>query len=819
VYKFQAEADEENAGGGRSLSANCVVTDTSTIIECPLVMSGYNLKVRLLAADGEIYRNANIYFNYMAGNTDDEARPAKTWDYAYIPEDGIAKMYLEDGQWQGEASIYGSGPESPLRLTAVIESGTVRTLSNQDGDSFTVGSNGVFTIQLPSSNLFGTIFDGTKRFEGGASINVYTQGESSKPFSAGRWTGDGKFTFKVPAGNYTIDVYPYNYKGGVTNVVRTTRYNCVVPETGTATCDVTLARPNLQGRITTPNNVTTSDGYAYLQIESTDSEGYKYFNWYEWMQNYNGNFGSYLKDGKYLLTVEPNGKGSSLYTRTLYTLVVESGTVVSAIRNLTNETITAINGVYPFSLSAPSLTGRVLKAGSTTTGVRWASVVPIDIATGEELWQYSAGTDESGRFAISLPNGSYYIVARQWGNDDGEGFSSSARYTVTITNGSASSPLQIQMRAPNFRVRVVDPENPSNGLAKYWVNGNFNNQYFGGSTDSDGYFTAFIDTTTSSSCSGDCRVYIYPQYQNKYTNSFETFTVVGDIGTISPRVPNARVTIYIPTNGGTGNPDKWAWFSVQTLDANSNVINEEGFGTNEVGRASIALDTGSKYRITAYPSGDYYGRYSPKSLIINSFSPVANAEISITFESPNVTFIVRDLVDGPNAWGWYEVYTVANGVRTRYVDGYLNESGRGAQYLVDGDYSVTFYPGKSRGVEKTITFTISGGHVTSPSGAATNVNDVLTVIMGAGNVTGVIKNSAGEVVPAAVVSATSGGLSPLKSTAVAKADGSYELSLDSTRSWTLTALDPISTKTGTASISGTPGDSGVQSTRDITLNP
>ncbi len=818
IYRFQAEADEENAGGGRSLSTNCVISDTSTIVECPLVMSGYNFKVKLLGANGAIYRDANLYFNYMAPINDAGIRPAKTWDYAYIPEDGIAKMYLEDGQWQGEAAIYGNGPEAPLRLTAVIESGTVISLAADDGETFTVGSSGFFEVRLPSSNLLGTIFDGAKRYDGGASVHINSKESSEKSFGAGRWVSDGKFAFKAPAGTYTIEVYPHGNKGGAASVVRTTRYDCVVPETGTATCDVTLSRPNFSGRITTPNGVSTGDGYAYLQIEREDSEGGKYFDWYEWMQNYNGNFGSYLKDGKYQLNVEPGGKGGGLYTRALYSLTVESGTVTSAKRNLTNETITAVNGVYSFSLSAPSLTGRVFKAGSTTAGVRWASVIAIDAVTNEELWEYSVGSNESGRFAMSLPNGSYFIVARQWGGEEGEGFSSSARYSVTITNGSASAPLDIYMRAPNFKVRVVDPVNTSQGLAKYWVNGNFNNQYFGGSTDSDGYFTAFIDTATTNTCIGDCRIYIYPQYQGKYANSFETFTVVGDIGNISPRIPNATVTVYIPTNGGTGNPDKWAWFSVQTLDSNSEVISEEGYGTNEVGRASISLDAGVKYRITAYPSGEYYGRYSPKSLLINSFDPAVNANITITFESPNVTFIARDLADAANSWGWYEVYTVSGSSRTRYVDGYLNEAGRGAQTLIDGDYSVTFYPGRSRGVEKTITFTVAGGHVTASNGATSTLNDVVTVIMGSGNVTGTIKDSAGEVVPSAVVTAVSGG-SPLKSTAVTKADGTYELSLDSTRTWTLTALNPITTKTGSTSISSTPGNSASISTHDITLLP
>ena len=99
------------------------------------------------------------------------------------------------------------------------------------------------------------------------------------------------------------------------------------------------------------------------------------------------------------------------------------------------------------------------------------------------------------------------------------------------------------------------------------------------------------------------------------------------------------------------------------------------------------------------------------------------------------------------------------------------------------------------------------------------LNDVVTVIMGSGNVTGTIKDSAGEVVPSAVVTAVSGGGSPLKSTAVTKADGTYELSLDSTRTWTLTALNPITTKTGSASISSTPGNSASISIHDITLAP
>jgi hypothetical protein len=482
-----------------------------------------------------------------------------------------------------------------------------------------------------------------------------------------------------------------------------------------------------------------------------------------------------------------------------------------------NETVTAVNEEYPLALSSPSISGRVLAAGSGSTVVRWAQIVPIDVATGEELWEYSTHTNSSGKFALSLPNGTYDIVARQWGNDgESKGFTSSAKYRETVSAGAGNLSLDIRMRSPNITVRVVNPTNPSVGLADVWLNANFNGQYFGGVTDVDGNFSAFVDTATTTTCSSTCRIYIYPGYQSAFTPRSETFTTVTSIGSISPGIVNSNVTIYIPTNGGTGVPNKWSWFSVEELDGSNNVINEQGYGTNELGRAGVGLTVGAKYRITAYPSGDFYGRYSPKTYLIDSFNATTHAAIAITFDSPNVTFIVRDSSEIPNAWGWFEIYTVSGGVNTRYVDGYLNEQGRGAQYLADGSYSVTFYPGKSKGVEKTITFTISGGHVTSPIGATFTVNDVGTVIMGAGNVTGTVRTSSGELAANIAVTAISTSGAASKVSTVTKEDGTYELNLNVSQSWTIKVVDPITEHKGTETVTA---DSGSYTGKNITLAP
>ena len=67
----------------------------------------------------------------------------------------------------------------------------------------------------------------------------------------------------------------------------------------------------------------------------------------------------------------------------------------------------------------------------------------------------------------------------------------------------------------------------------------------------------------------------------------------------------SHLTIRIPTNGGTGLPDKWSWATVDELANETNtVITRTGYGANELGQIGLGLITGHHYSITAYPSGD-----------------------------------------------------------------------------------------------------------------------------------------------------------------------------------------------------------------------
>lgn len=818
VYKFQTESDDVNAGGGRTVSAECTITDTATVKTCDITLVSYNTKLRILGEKNSAYTNANIYLNYSGNKEYSVTRPDKRWDYGYTNAQGETKLSLGDGIWNGRVDIYGSGNESPMDLTIEVETGTVTSIISNDGESFTAGSDGYFDIKLPVSNLRGTIFEGSARIEYGSSIDIWQQGVDENGFYAGRWSNNGKFAFKVKPGKYTIQVNPYVGKRFSKNSpVRTKVIDCEVPITGVATCDVLLRSSNFNARIVTPAGAIFERSYAYIYKVNGETGNEKEFSWVEGTNVMNGQLSSFIETGTYQITVAPHWDAQGTYTQSRFEIISTSGVIQSVSNMKSNETVTAVNDEYALALSSPSISGRVLAAGSGSTVVRWAQIVPINVATGEELWEYSTHSNNLGKFALSLPNGTYDIVARQWGNDgESKSFTSSPLYRETVAAGVGNLSLDIRMRSPNLTIRVVNPTNSSVGLSDVWLHANFNGQYFGGVTDVDGYFTAFVDTATTSTCTSTCRIYIYPGYQSVFTPRSETFTTVTSIGNISPGIVNSNVTIYIPTNGGTGVPNKWSWFSVEELDASNNVVNEHGYGTNELGRAGIGLTVGAKYRITAYPSADFYGRYSPKSYAIDSFNATTHATIAITFDSPNVTFIVRDSSEITNAWGWYEIFTVSGGVNTRYVDGYLNEQGRGAQYLPDASYSVTFYPGKSKGVEKTITFTMSGGRVTNPIGATFTVNDVGTVIMGAGNVTGTVRTSSGELAANIAVTAVTTTGAASKVSTVTKEDGTYELNLDVSQSWAIKAVDPITEHKGAETVTA---NSGSYSGKNITLAP
>jgi hypothetical protein len=262
-----------------------------------------------------------------------------------------------------------------------------------------------------------------------------------------------------------------------------------------------------------------------------------------------------------------------------------------------------------------------------------------------------------------------------------------------------------------------------------------------------------------------------------------------------------RATVVYPEAGGATSPSKWGYVAIEELDG-ANYIWQPGASTNELGKVGLSLTPGKSYRITAYPGWERAGDFVPKTTIINNFDLAngAHTAFTVTFAAPNISFLVKDRSNQANSWGWYQVNKLNTGTNTYqfYINGYLNDQGRGSQLLAeDGTYQITFWPGKGAGIEKTITVTVATGVV---SLNATPLTAVTTVVLPTGNLSGRIISAANTPVAGATVAAVRVDDPAKIVSTVALSDGTFELGLDMTFAWDIKALDPISGKRATLNI-------------------
>ena len=218
----------------------------------------------------------------------------------------------------------------------------------------------------------------------------------------------------------------------------------------------------------------------------------------------------------------------------------------------------------------------------------------------------------------------------------------------------------------------------------------------------------------------------------------------------------------------------------------------------------------------AYPSWEYYSRYSYKAVEIASFNATTNALTTITFDSPNLTLVVKDRKGDGNSWGWYEVYQGTGGSKTLYLDSYLNDQGRGALTLPDGTYTLIIYPGKASGVPLETTFTMTAG---VPSGSGFGATGVGQFTLAGGNVSGKVFASDSSTVLASIpITAVRDDDNSITVSTVSQSDGYYELNLNRNYSWTLKAINPASMFKGSTALASGSASNEVASNKHIYLN-
>jgi hypothetical protein len=424
--------------------------------------------------------------------------------------------------------------------------------------------------------------------------------------------------------------------------------------------------------------------------------------------------------------------------------------------------------------------------------------VSVFDSSGKERWEYSTSSDAAGKFGLNLPDGTYDLIARPWGS--GRTYTTSAKTTLTVIAGTvAGGDITLRLRAPNVWGVIVKPDGTT-PLAEVNINMYMNGEYAYAWTGTDGSFGAYFDNAIPSPCNS-CQININHYNNSDYSAKNYSFSAAGNLGNLAIGGVNARVTVLYPESGGATSPSKWGYVAIEEFDG-SNYIWQPGAGTNELGKAGLSLTAGKTYRITAYPGWERGADFVPKTTTITSFDPsnAAHIAFTITFATPNISFFVKDRANQANSWGWYQINKLneSSSAYEYYVNGYLNDQGRGSQLLAsNGTYQITFWPGKASGIEKTISVVVLEGVVKLNDSILTATT---TVVLPTGNVSGRILSAPNTPVQGATVAAVRVDDPTKLVSTIALSDGTFELGLDLTYAWDIKALDPITGKLATRNL-------------------
>ena len=428
--------------------------------------------------------------------------------------------------------------------------------------------------------------------------------------------------------------------------------------------------------------------------------------------------------GTYELIINPPWDGSVAgATKKSYTLTaIKTGDLVTATVN----GITPVNGVSILTLGTASLKGRVLSP--STAPVRDSQVIATDVASGREMWEYSTNTSASGSFAMSLPVGTYTLLARapygstSLGNSYPLGqFTIDANGAVTTnTSGADPANISLALNSPTWLGTLKSPDGASvianaqicftAGQAYTWscTNSNSNGQW---ALSAPAGFTAFdenavLEVRENFNIRYSMRRYVGTSAMNSLlgtapcvlANSTPSCSIE-----IRLLAPNTQITV---TAGGQPVANAWininrdgvGWLGAASTDASGvariNIVNPElAFNASvDIGGTTVA------------------NAYTSTFVVVDAETPAGGSYVrakTIALAQPNIRGVVTEPVAGGGTavvpFTWIELF---NDTENRWVGG--------ASTDINGVFTLNA-PGNSSG-ETLYTMTVN------PSQSSTSIN-------------------------------------------------------------------------------------------------
>lgn len=533
---------------------------------------------------------------------------------------------------------------------------------------------------------------------------------------------------------------------------------------------------------------------------------------------------------RYRVNVNPPFTNPDLLSRATYFVEVDSVGNMS-VTNASGNAVVETLGRFSFVLAKPSVTGTV-STPDESAFVRDSWVVPLDISTRFELWQFGSNSNQLGEFGIALPDGSYYLVANTpWQNNN---FAKSEQCRVDISGGVLVTQdsncvedgrVNLKLREPNLRFRLVHEDEPVQFAHVGFSVGSWHTH---ASSSRNGEIAVFIDPVEIASQnpglsgSQDIHIHVHPSGNQSGIVGWQCKSgdpkplcedlpdlvigqaYLGGVTTVLDDVefmtPNTSVTVLDPL---TEEQKAYAWVEIFVEEegwlrwiagSNSNLAGLAEFNLEE----EIIDDPNSRFTVYVNPP---WGNRS--NLARSVYRGLTYAELDgAQFElaEPNLKIRVNQaLSSNASRWGWVSVQKQQVQGQNFYWDWYggfgLDEYGFTSLALEQSSiFRITAYPGPgSTGSVVACEFeTDEAGIVDfySPCLAGGLINDELVELtLSAGNVQGRVVRPGGTVgLPGAIVFAEAFDINNqivagMTAEAVTNQEGDFGLQLSEQYRW------------------------------------
>ena len=499
-------------------------------------------------------------------------------------------------------------------------------------------------------------------------------------FTGAMTSPEGSFGFYLAPGTYRIRANgDMDQAGGVS-----TSTLCVVPETGTVTCNITLKAPNLRIRVVAPSGTTAEEGsyaWGYLQSATDESAILNRNPSFQWING--GNLETVLEDGTWVIRTEA-GK-NPLYSSTQFTVDVAQG-VVTRVANANNETVTATNGVYLLPLIGSNLTGSITFNGAAFEGSASVHAYRQD----GEFFNYFAGKwIPANGFGFTLPAGNYKIEAVPY-SYKGDVQVSTTRSDVCVVEATGTTTCNIALKSPNLKGKITDQFGAVARFSDAYIllQQARGERWVRWLELREGLFDTYLED-------GTYRIQVMPRWEFSKTYTDRSYIIKIESGTVQSVTDLMTLLAVSPTNGtysfmlGTpsvtgkvfnpGSTTGAAYINIQVAPSSSPKYWRYSTQSDANGDFALKIPDGT-YVIQAVPNsgGFQFGKSETRTITITNNVLSGLDSVTLVLRQPNFTgrvvipntatplanVNVNINIDGEYAYGW----TDSDGRFGAYID-------------------------------------------------------------------------------------------------------------------------------------------------------